>query len=560
MNHTLILLTALLLAPLAESHVADAPANLLPPWQHQDIGSAQVGHKVPSVPVEKFGKNALFGKSGLIAGTAQHSDSVFTVQGTMDIWGPMDGGHFVWQPVQGDFVFVARVASMDNPGGNKHAKAGLCLRETLEGGSRNISQCITPVDGTQFLYRETTDGKTVRISPDAAAPRSSVPKETFPCWLKLVRSGNEFSGYESLDGETWWLTGTLKLDFKADAFIGLSSSSHTTNTLTTSVFDHVQLSTSKAGAGTKSAKNRRAQLMTIGIDGSDKRLIYETTTGLEAPNWSPDGKWLVCNGGGALWRIAADGSGQPEKIPTGNVQKVNNDHVLAPNGRTIYFSAAGHLYAVPFAGGQPRRVSNDQPPARQYKYFLHGVSPDEQTLAYVGVESANGDPWGRMDLFTIPAAGGADTRLTNTPAPDDGPEYSSDGKWIYFNSELNAKLPGHAQCYRMKPDGTGIEQLTHDERVNWFPHVSPDGRWIVYISFPPGTVKHPADKDVILRRMRPDGSEQADIIAFNGGQGTINVNSWSPDSQRFAFVMYPKIGETPAPASMPEPAKSHEIR
>jgi len=148
------------------------------------------------------------------------------------------------------------------------------------------------------------------------------------------------------------------------------------------------------------------------------------------------------------------------------------------------------------------------------------------------------DPWGRLDLYTIPTAGGPDRRLTDTEAPDDGPEYSPDGKWIYFNSELNAKVPGHAQCCRMKSDGTGIEQLTHDDRVNWFPHISPDNKWIVYISFPPGTLKHPANKDVILRRMRPDGSEQADIIGFNGGQGTINVNSWSPDSKRFAYVSY----------------------
>ena len=286
------------------------------------------------------------------------------------------------------------------------------------------------------------------------------------------------------------------------------------------------------------AKNRTAKLTTIAIDGSDQHVVYETKEGLEAPNWSPDGKWLVVNSRGALLRIPADGSAKPEIIPTGEVKGINNDHVLAPNGKTIYFSASSHIYAVPFGGGQPRRVSNDQPSERTFKYFLHGVSPDEKTLAYAGVEMANGDPWGRIDLFTIPAAGGPDVRLTNTPAPDDGPEYSPDGQWIYFNSELNAKVPGHSQCYRMKSDGTGIEQLTRDERVNWFPHLSSDGKSVVFISFPPGTVKHPADRDVILRRMKPDGSEQADIIAFNGGQGTINVNSWSPDDKHFAFVEY----------------------
>ena len=158
---------------------------------------------------------------------------------------------------------------------------------------------------------------------------------------------------------------------------------------------------------------------------------------------------------------------------------------------------------MPFAGGPPRRISNDQAPARKFKYYLHGVSPDGKTLAYAGAELAGDDEWGRVNLYTIPAAGGADTRLTNAAVPYDGPEYSPDGKWIYFNSELNAKVPGHSQCYRMAPDGSGIEQLTHDERVNWFPHISPDGKWIVYISFPPGTEKHPADKEVILRRMKP---------------------------------------------------------
>ena len=236
-----LLTTALLVvSSFALLRAADSPV-LPEPWQHQDIGSSQVGKPVPPVPAEKFGKNPLFGLSGQLAGTAKHTGGVFTLQGTMDIWGPMDGGHFVWQPVQGNFVFVARVTSMDNPGKNKHAKAGLCIRESLDGGSRRVAQCITPVDGTQFLHREATDGITVRIKPDAANPKPSVPKEKFPCWLKLVRQGNEFTGYESLDGETWWLTGAIKLDFKSDALIGLSSSSHATDSLTASEFDHVTL-------------------------------------------------------------------------------------------------------------------------------------------------------------------------------------------------------------------------------------------------------------------------------------------------------------------------------
>jgi TolB protein len=292
-----------------------------------------------------------------------------------------------------------------------------------------------------------------------------------------------------------------------------------------------------------------AQLRTIAIDGSDAKLVLTTPQRIEAPNWTPDGKWLVYNSAGGLLKIAADGSGEPQPIPTGSVRTVNNDHLLSPDGKTIYLSASGHLYAVPFAGGEPRRISNEPPPDRKYRCFLHGISPDGRTLAYVRVtDSGRADIPPRSDIYTISADGGADVQLTDTPAPDDGPEYSPDGRWIYFNSELNAQRAGHAQIYRMKPDGTGVEQLTHDDRVNWFPHVSPDGQWVVYLSYPAGTTGHPADKDVILRRMRPDGSEQADVVACFGGQGTINVNSWAPDSRRFAYVAYPIQRESlPAP-------------
>lgn len=317
----------------------------------------------------------------------------------------------------------------------------------------------------------------------------------------------------------------------------------------------VLASVSVAHAQRKLQPGQVAQLRTIAIDGSDSSLVLETQELIEAPNWTPDGNWLVCNTGGGLVKIATDGSRRQEKISTDPVLNVNNDHVLSPDGKTLYVSARdGHLYAVPIEGGKARRISNEHAAERRYRYFLHGVSPDGKTLAYVGTESVGSNIWGRSDIYTIPAAGGADVQLTKTPAPDDGPEYSPDGKWIYFNSELNAKAAGHSQVYRMKVDGTGVEQLTHDERVNWFPHLSPDGQWVVYLSFPPGTIQHPADKQVILRRMRPDGTAQADIVACLGGQGTINVNSWAPDSRRFAYVTYPMHGGASATVE-PEPKR-----
>lgn len=304
------------------------------------------------------------------------------------------------------------------------------------------------------------------------------------------------------------------------------------------------------------APGQTARLMTLSVEGTDPREVYVSKDAIiEAPNWTPDGKWLVFNGSGALWRVPADGSAQPEKIPLGNLQGANNDHVLSPDGRTIYLSARGKLYSVPLEGGQPRQISNDPPAGQPFTYWLHGVSPDGKTLVYTGAKQIGDDRWAKTDIWTIPATGGPDRALTDDTIYDDGPEYSPDGQWIYFNSERASTQKGHAQIFRMKTDGTGVEQITQDERVNWFPHLSPDGKWIVYLSFPPGTLGHPANKDIILRRMRPDGSERRDLIAFNGGQGTINVPSWSPDSRRFAFVAYP-YAETPAAAPAPKSASA----
>lgn len=267
------------------------------------------------------------------------------------------------------------------------------------------------------------------------------------------------------------------------------------------------------------------------------RTVHESTERLyEAPNWTPDGRLLV-NGDGLLWTLPADGSGEPEVLPAEGLPPVNNDHVPSPDGRTVYASTNDfHIWSVPVEGGPAQRIT----PEDGSMHFLHGVSPDGTRLGYVRLEPEGDDWWASGTIHTIGVDGSDDVAVTTDPGPADGCEWTPDGRWILFNTEQFSQEPGHAQLARVRPDGTGLEQLTFDERVNWFPHVAPGGDVVVYLSFPPGTIGHPADRPVELRLVRTGAwGDFRTIAAFDGGQGTINVPSWAPDGSAFAFVEYP---------------------
>jgi Tol biopolymer transport system component len=280
-----------------------------------------------------------------------------------------------------------------------------------------------------------------------------------------------------------------------------------------------------------------ADLYLYDLRSGQARLRYHSADLLfEAPNWSPDGSSLVVNGNGRLWRLDAD-AGDLREVPLGGVEDINNDHVLSPDGATVYVSSEdGHIHAVALAGGSAsRRVSS--PKGDRFRHYLHGISPDGSTLAYIGLESRP-DGTVRTNVYLLDIESREERQLTDDAFPDDGAEFSPDGEWVYFNSERGSRVPGHAQLFRVPVAGGVPEQLTDDERVNWFPHPSPDGRRLAYVSFPPGTLGHPEDRDVIVRLREEDGSVR-DLMKLFGGQGTMNVPSWSPDGASLAFVAYP---------------------
>ena len=288
-------------------------------------------------------------------------------------------------------------------------------------------------------------------------------------------------------------------------------------------------------------KGQRCQVWIHDTASRTNRMILETEELLlEAPNWTVQGDALVLNGQGKLWRLPIEGA----VLQTINLQSVpplNNDHVLDPDGEHIFVSTYDdwQLYRAPLAGGVAVQVSGKEGP-EGLLHFLHGVSPDGRQLAFVGVQARITDDSLKFlsaEICTLGSDGREFRQITSGGMPADGPEYSPDGAWIYFNTEA---FSGHAQIARMHPDGSGSQRLTEQPTVDWFPHLSPDGRLAVYLAYPPATKGHPADLWVDLKLVRGGDWHGAETVAhLFGGQGTINVNSWSPDSTRFAFVAYP---------------------
>jgi Tol biopolymer transport system component len=287
------------------------------------------------------------------------------------------------------------------------------------------------------------------------------------------------------------------------------------------------LHTGGAAGGAKEIVHCALEVVPIG--SKDRRVLFHTTDLIEAPNWTKDGKHLLFNSRGHIQKIAVAG-GNPERVETGFAQRCNNDHGLSPDGTQLAISdqtrgGKSLIYIVSANGGEPRQVTPTGPS------YWHGWSPDGATLAYCAERN------GEFDIYTIPAAGGEEKRLTTSPGLDDGPDYTADGKFIYFNSERTGRM----QIWRMRADGSQPEQVTSDEYNNWFAHPSPDGKWLVFLSYDKDVTGHPANKEVRLRLMPLAGGPIQELAQLFGGQGTINVPSWSPDSRSVAFVSYELI-------------------
>jgi TolB protein len=437
--------------------------------------------------------------------------------GGANMWFTNDAFHFVWVKMSGDLTLAADI-KFEGTGGNPHRKACLVIRQTLDPDSAYADVARHGVGLTALQYRETAGDTTREIQSDVSGPVR----------VRLEKHGDYISMSVAAAGEELHPAGAMyRVPFAGPFYVGLGVCAHDNKTIERAVFSNVELKPVQSGTSNQAVVE--SALETIEVASTDRQVVYHTRDHLEAPNWSRDGKYFLFNSNGRIYKLPITG-GTPEPVDTGNQTHCNNDHGLSPDGTRLAISdqtkdGKSRVYVLPVTGGKPRLITPRAPS------YWHGWSPDGKTLAYCAERN------GEFDIYTVRARGGNEKRLTTAPGLDDGPDYSPDGKYIYFNSERT----GLMQIWRMKPDGSDQEQITTDDYNNWFAHPSPNGRWIVFISYAKDVKGHPPGQDVMLRLMSLTDRKVQVLAKLHGGQGTINVPSWSPDSRNLAFVSYPII-------------------
>lgn len=430
-----------------------------------------------------------------------------------NIWGKEDALHFAYKKSAGDVSIAAEVV-WAAAGGNAHKKAGPMLRESLDADAAHASVMVHADGLIALQYRRVKGGPTEEVRTAVRAPAR----------VKLTRNGDVISFEAGPVGGALQPGGALTVALPEVVLAGVAACSHDEADVQTAVAANLEVEED----GVVAAKDRvvESTLEVVDIRTGLRTVVYRAVQHFEAPNWTPDGSSLVFNSGGKIYRIPAAG-GTPKLIPTGEV-RCNNDHGISPDGKWLAISGSvgrgqSQVFIVPVEGGEPRLVTPKMPS------YWHGWSPDGKTVAYCASRD------GEYDVYTMPAAGGEETRLTTAKGLDDGPEYAPDGSMIYFNSVRS----GVMRIWGMKPDGSEQRVISQGpEAADWFAHFSPDGQWITYISYDKSVEGHPANKDVVLNLAKADGSQPRKLVTLFGGQGTMNVPNWAPDSTRFAFVSY----------------------
>jgi dipeptidyl aminopeptidase/acylaminoacyl peptidase len=429
-----------------------------------------------------------------------------------NMWAGNDEFHFVWKRLTGDFILQAK-AEFLGKGVEPHRKLGLIVRSSLDPGSPHVNVSRHGDGLTSLQFRRTAGAETEEI-------RSAVHGADV---LQLERKGDSYTISVARFGDPYASEPITGVPLGEDVYVGVFVCAHNPDTKETAVFRNVRLVRPARDGFVPYREHLGSDVEVLDLASGTRRIVHHADDSIQAPNWTADGKRLLLNRNGRMYGfdLASRTIGE---ITTGTMTRNNNDHALSFDGTMLGLSGGqpSVVYTVPVGGGEPRQITPVGPS------YLHGWSPDGKSLAFTG--QRNGD----FDIYLVPSEGGPEQRLTTTPGLDDGPEFTPDGQWIYFNSARTGRM----QIWRMRPDGSGQEQLTFDDFNNWFPHVSPDGKTLAFITYGPEVAPddHPWYKRVYIRTLPRDGGTPVVVAYVYGGQGSMNVNSWSPDSRFIAFV------------------------
>jgi TolB protein len=464
--------------------------------------------------------------------SAKHS---YTLTGSGEnMWATSDAFQFAWKKISGDVELAADI-SFANSSGNPHKKAVLIFRQSLDADSVYVDVALHSSGLIALQYRDEKGATTGEVQSATTWAGTAGDAASGSHRVRLTRRGAYT--YVSIGAPSHYDGESIRIPLEGEFYAGIGVCAHDKDGVEEARFANLELKTLTPSSAEPALYST---LETVPVHSADRQVIFFAAARFEAPNWSRDGKYLLFNRNGHLEKLPSSG-GTPEILDTGFANRLNNDHGISPDGAQLAISDNSQeshdslVYVLPIRGGTPRRITKNSPS------YWHGWSPDGKTLAFVG--QRNGD----FDIYTNPVTGGEETRITTAKGLDDGPEYSPDGQYIYFNSERT----GHMQIWRMHPDGGNQEQVFSDDYNNWFPHISPDGKCMVFLTYEKDVTGHPENKDVMLRLMSLDDKKITVLAKLFGGQGTINVPSWSPDSKQVAFVSYQFIAPEdagPAPA------------
>jgi len=478
----------------------------------QPASSAQ--HAGASAPVGIFGQHADVGPVR-IPGSAEYdaATETYTLRASgANMWAGKDEFHFAWKEITGDFIVQAKAEFLGR-GVDPHRKLGLMVRSTLDPGSPHVNVSRHGDGLTSLQFRRTGAADTEEIRSDLNGPDV----------LQLERKGDTYTMSVARFGDTYATRQVSGVVLGARVYVGIYLCSHNPDAAETAVLRNVRLIRPAKDGFVPYRDYLGSNVELLDMESGARRIVHQVDDSMQAPNWTPDGKRLLVNRNGRMYSLDL-ATRTISDVDTGSMTRNNNDHALSFDGTMLGLSGGqpSVVYTVPVGGGTPKQITPVGPS------YLHGWSPDGRFLAYTG--QRNGD----FDIYLVPSGGGPEQRLTTAPGLDDGSEFTPDGRWIYFNSARTGRM----QIWRMKPDGSQQEQLTFDGFNNWFPHVSPDGRTIVFITYGPEVRAddHPWYKQVYIRKMPRDGGAPSVVAYVYGGQGSMNVNSWAPDSKAIAFV------------------------